>query len=257
MPTILEKLLICLFTAHISGDFLFQPDKIAKNKKRLLVVLLHSLIMGALTYVICGDWTNWIIPVAMFISHLLIDGLKALVKKDNLLIFILDQTFHVAIIIILAKYVFLAQVKNFYWLDRLGKDVPGYLILFMGMILVTKTSGLVIAYILAPFEKKIDETKKELHGRGFDNGGKVIGYLERMLIFLLLLMNEPAGIGFLITAKTLFRFGEIREKGNRLEVEYILIGTLLSFFMAIVISLLSLIVASRYITSFSFNLLSR
>jgi hypothetical protein len=66
-------------------------------------------------------------------------------------------------------------------------------------------------------------------GRGFEKGGKIIGYLERALIFLFMFTAQPGSIGFLIAAKSIFRFGEIKERQNRLEAEYIIIGTLMSF----------------------------
>ncbi len=65
--------------------------------------------------------------------------------------------------------------------------------------------------------------------RGFAAGGLIIGRLERALIFLFVLIGLPAGVGFLIAAKSVFRFGELREHQHRMEAEYILIGTLMSF----------------------------
>ena len=41
--------------------------------------------------------------------------------------------------------------------------------------------------------------------------------------------GQPAGVGFLVAAKSIFRFGELKEHHNRLEAEYITIGTLMSF----------------------------
>jgi hypothetical protein len=41
-------------------------------------------------------------------------------------------------------------------------------------------------------------------------------------------------VGFLITAKSVFRFGNLKESKDRQLTEYILIGTLLSFGIAII-----------------------
>lgn len=75
---------------------------------------------------------------------------------------------------------------------------------------------------------------------GFENGGKVIGYLERLLIFVFIAMGQYAGIGFLVAAKSIFRFGEFKDSENRMEAEYIIIGTFLSFLYAIVISMFTI-----------------
>jgi len=51
-------------------------------------------------------------------------------------------------------------------------------------------------------------------------------------------MNEWQAIGFLIAAKSVFRFGDLSRAKDRKLTEYILIGTLLSFGFAILIGLL-------------------
>jgi len=74
-----------------------------------------------------------------------------------------------------------------------------------------------------------DQMKKEDLINGFEKGGKVIGYLERSLIFLFIFIGQPMGVGLLITAKSILRFGEIKDRENRMEAEYIIIGNLMSF----------------------------
>ena len=72
--------------------------------------------------------------------------------------------------------------------------------------------------------------------KGFADGGKTIGRWERLLIFLFVLADAPTGIGFLVTAKSILRFGEIKDRDHQKEAEYILIGTLMSFGFALVAS---------------------
>lgn len=65
---------------------------------------------------------------------------------------------------------------------------------------------------------------------GFENAGKYIGVLERFLIFLFLTLNQMSLIGFLLTSKAIYRYGDI-QGDNTLKMklsEYFLIGTLLS-----------------------------
>jgi len=64
----------------------------------------------------------------------------------------------------------------------------------------------------------------------------VIGQWERALIFLFVLVGQLGGIGFLIAAKSIFRFGELKDPTNRREAEYITIGTLMSFGTAMAIA---------------------
>jgi hypothetical protein len=74
--------------------------------------------------------------------------------------------------------------------------------------------------------------------RGFVDGGRIIGQLERAMIYLFVLVGQPAAIGFLIAAKSVFRFGELSDRANRMEAEYILIGTLYSFLFGTLVAYL-------------------
>lgn len=71
---------------------------------------------------------------------------------------------------------------------------------------------------------------------GFKDGGRLIGQLERLLAFAFILAGAPSAIGFLVAAKSLFRFGEIKDSSSRKVAEYVIIGTLLSFGFAVVVS---------------------
>jgi hypothetical protein len=53
--------------------------------------------------------------------------------------------------------------------------------------------------------------------------------LERLFVFLFVVTGHWEGIGFLLAAKSVFRFGDLKESKDRKLTEYILIGTLLSF----------------------------
>jgi len=57
--------------------------------------------------------------------------------------------------------------------------------------------------------------------------------LERLFVFGFILMQQWAAIGLLIAAKSVFRFGDLNKGKNRKLTEYVLIGTLLSFGLAI------------------------
>ncbi|MGI5819089.1 MAG: hypothetical protein ACOX9R_13450 [Armatimonadota bacterium] len=68
---------------------------------------------------------------------------------------------------------------------------------------------------------------------GIPNAGALIGQLERTLILFLVLADVASGIGLLVAAKSILRFGEVKDAENRKMAEYVLIGTLASFTFAI------------------------
>ncbi|HEY2727429.1 MAG TPA: DUF3307 domain-containing protein, partial [Parafilimonas sp.] len=68
--------------------------------------------------------------------------------------------------------------------------------------------------------------------------GKWIGVFERILVLTFVIVNHFEGIGFLIAAKSILRFNDIKADTMRKEAEYVLIGTLMSFASSIVVGIL-------------------
>lgn len=118
-----------------------------------------------------------------------------------------------------------------YWL-------PGFAILF-GFLLILNEANLVIRYILeklqlAPLSDQHEQTIDEKQFRT----GRIIGFLERIFVFLFILMGQYTAIGFVLAAKGVVRYPEF---GNRSFAEYILIGTLLSALLAMGIAFVVMI----------------
>src|SRR2546430_17475007 len=67
-------------------------------------------------------------------------------------------------------------------------------------------------------------------GEELQNAGLYIGWLERFLVVTALLLQSPATVGLILTAKSIARYPEF--KSERF-AEYFLIGTLLSISMEI------------------------
>jgi len=80
--------------------------------------------------------------------------------------------------------------------------------------------------------QKIMSRWKLKEGVELPKAGHYIGVMERVLILIFLLLQQYAAIGLLITAKSILRFGGNNSK-ERMETEYILAGTLLSFTLAV------------------------
>lgn len=89
--------------------------------------------------------------------------------------------------------------------------------------------------VFEPLHKKMDTFGYS--GKEPANAGKWIGYFERILILTFILTGTTEGIGFLLAAKSIFRFGELSKAQEIKTTEYVLIGTLASFTIAIIIGL--------------------
>ncbi len=73
--------------------------------------------------------------------------------------------------------------------------------------------------------------------------GKIIGYLERLLVIVLIVHNAFSGIAFIVAAKAIARF---KQMDDRDFAEYFLLGTLCSILLGIIFGLITKHVLSLY-----------
>jgi hypothetical protein len=246
MNTPFFQLLISLLLAHLVGDFLLQGSSLAKKKKKSVwMMALHSLINGAAAFLFLASWGAWLVPLVISVSHFLIDFAKSRFKKDSLWLFLADQTLHLAIILLLVVLYALPNKLQAGWFVMLPDAAAMVMVILTSLITLTLAGGIFVGYCVRPFQDQIKayyaKVKKE-PVEGLKEGGKVIGWLERLLIFVFVITGQYAGVGFLIAAKSVFRFGELKESENRKEAEYIIIGTFISFLFALSVSILARLV---------------
>lgn len=70
--------------------------------------------------------------------------------------------------------------------------------------------------------------------KGLPRAGRMIGMLERGIILTFIFFGDLGSISFVFLAKSMARF---RQLENRQFAEYYLIGTLFSFFFAIIVAI--------------------
>ncbi|MEN8242774.1 MAG: hypothetical protein ABFS17_12690, partial [Chloroflexota bacterium] len=120
--------------------------------------------------------------------------------------------------------IFFAGLENLSW-GMLSKIV-------LGALLATGEANLIIRYVFQAFNLA-PKSKNNTTDVAEYNAGRVIGILERILIFYLVLNAEFGAIGFILAAKSFTRFKDLEERSF---AEYVLIGTLLSTITAIFIA---------------------
>lgn len=225
--------------AHLLGDFLFQTRKMVRHKKQLMarswMLYLHALIHGLLFYIFTAQWDNWLLPVIVAVSHFFIDLWK-LKRKETPILFAVDQALHIAVLVILwfATQMNRAEFTN--WMAGVLSNQKLWAVL-MGYFLLMWPFSILIGMSTQRWRMDII-THLENQRSSLAEAGKWIGIFERLLVFTFIITNQFAGIGFLITAKSILRFNETKKESGRKEAEYILIGTLMSFAIAIITGLL-------------------
>ena len=105
-------------------------------------------------------------------------------------------------------------------------QAPGLMLLIAGALLATRAGGFAVGLLMAPFAAATPD--------GLPGGGRVIGLLERGLIFALVLLGQPEGVGLLLAAKSILRFGAVKD--DRAASEYVIIGTLASVGWALLVA---------------------
>jgi len=227
-------ILIKLILAHLIGDFFLQPTSWVKEKEIMKLrspkLYLHVLIHVALLFLILWDLSKWPLILIIGISHFIIDALKLTLqnKKTKRLLFFLDQLLHV-LVIIAVYWIFTAKDVV---LDTLIND--NTLLLLTCILFLTIPVSIIMKTIFLKWNiSKFTEGNESLK-----DAGKYIGILERILVFVFVILDHWEAVGFLITAKSVFRFGDLKESKERKLTEYILIGTLISFGIAILVGIL-------------------
>lgn len=223
-------ILIKLLLAHFIGDFFLQPEKWVKEKEKKKLksnkLYLHILIHILLTSVLLWDASLWTIILTIGITHFIIDATKLLIqkKKTKQLLFFIDQLLHVSIIYIC----YYSYTESNFNLSNCITETN--LLLVMCLMFLTIPTSIIMKTIFLKWN--ISELTK--NNESLEDAGKYIGILERVLVFIFIIVGHWEAVGFLITAKSVFRFGDLKESKHRQLTEYILIGTLISFGIAII-----------------------
>ncbi|MBW3517938.1 DUF3307 domain-containing protein [Flavobacterium sp. NKUCC04_CG] len=222
----ISVLFLKLLLAHFLGDFLLQPTNWVKDKEvkkiRSKYLYYHIAVHVVLLSVLLWGTANYFSIIGLVVvSHYIIDLLKLYFgeKMVQPWAFFIDQIAHLSVLVFVAAF-----YESWNWnLDILND--PTYMLLSLCLLLTTVVAAIVMKVLISTW--KIDDD-----GVALKNAGKYIGILERLFVFGFVIMNFWEGVGFLLAAKSIFRFGDLTRSKDRKLTEYVLIGTLLSFGMA-------------------------
>jgi len=234
-----------LYLAHLLTDFVLQSDRMVANKKRgaALAYARH----GAIFFVSASAFAGFAIPglavsagfyatiLGLTVVHLAIDWLKlrlvsSEMVEDGAAAFLTDQAVH-ALTVFLAAWLmtrppFWSFLAKLHWAQSAIEKPFLVSVVYVGVIF---GGGYAVRFLTKPLTKQdmsiLGETSNEMQ-----NAGMYIGWLERFVVLTALVLQSPATVGLILTAKTIVRYPEM--KSVRF-AEYFLIGTLLSLSLGI------------------------
>lgn len=225
MIILIAKFLI----AHILGDFVLQPNRWVedkkKNKHKSKFLYLHGLVHFITLLVLFQfNWSYLPFFIIIVISHLVIDLIKINLegKINTRYLFFTDQILH---IIIIGAVVYFKEPYQIGF-EKLYSEES--LLLILALLIITFVSSIIMKTVMSKWNLEEDNSEDSLK-----SAGMYIGILERLFVFSFILLEQWSAIGLLIAAKSVFRFGDLSRAKDRKLTEYILIGTLISFGLAI------------------------
>ncbi|MEP2025399.1 MAG: DUF3307 domain-containing protein [Reichenbachiella sp.] len=227
------SLTLKLLLAHLIGDFLIQPDhwikdkeeKKHKSKYMLAHLLIHALATLLLLQFNLSYWKGLLIII---VSHFIIDLIKINLQNpsNKRLLFFVDQLAH---LLVIAWVVYLYEPYSLAATNVMSNQV---LLTVIALLTTTVVSSILMKVIITKWE-----LEEDINSASLEHAGKYIGILERLFVFGFIALGQWQAIGFLLAAKSVFRFGDLSKAKDRKLTEYILIGTLLSFGLAILCGL--------------------
>lgn len=238
-------LLTGLVLGHLLADFYWQPMSWVHDRNnrhfRASKLYLHVLTHGVTSLAVLTLWEytyGWqefsrvlLAAGAIMLSHYVIDLAKSYSNK-GVVPFLLDQLAHLVVIVMLS--VWLSDKNEFYslaWQKLIALDT---LFVIAAYILVLNPSSVFIRMMLEKINIQINNEGS------IPAAGHFIGLLERVLMLSFILLGEYGGVGFLLAAKSIFRFGDLKESSEKQLTEYVMLGTLLSVTVTLFIGVATL-----------------
>lgn len=231
------SILLQFLLAHVLGDFVLQPKSLVEKRKvhiqyLLLHVAIHTialLLVFAQTLTI--HWQGILFIVA---THLAIDSLKIWYEQKwptkPFRAFVIDQLLHLLMIGIVMIFYYPA------YFQQVELWSPTNLLYLLTLLVLLFVTPIIMRVFFSRWDQEQAFTGKKMET--LLDAGLLIGILERLMIVIFVQLNFLSGIGFLLAAKSIFRFGDLTNAKNTKFTEYILLGTFLSFGIAILLGVL-------------------
>lgn len=230
------SILLRLLLAHIIADFFLQTKWMVEGKENggkrsILMLTLHSIIHSLMAYLIVGDWALWYIAIVIFVTHFIIDWCKIQFRGNSVSAFLIDQLSHVVVLFMLWVSILPDSISDIF---KEGTDIlpDNIWMIVVAYAMMLRPSAILMSLLLKRWQLS------SMANSSLPEAGKWIGYLERILILTFVITDNMEGVGFLLAAKSVFRFGDLNKAKDIKTTEYVMLGTMTSFAIAIIVGLL-------------------
>ena len=248
MTAAFSALLLRLCIGHVLADFFLQKrswveERRLKRGLRSGALWKHSLLHALFSGIACLGSTDprgmAAVALVVLASHAAIDAAKSAANAraeaangPSWLIFVADQALHLGVLVACAVAVSGGRsAESLFGQAVLLSTDPRAGAVFFAYLLLSRPAGFFIGELTRAWREQL--RSEDIHG--LENAGLWIGILERWLLLTFLLLGNPGAVGFLIAAKSVFRFGSLTGSGELRKTEYILIGTMASVLFSLIV----------------------
>lgn len=203
---------------------------------QVLMLLVFSLTITLVFLIMC----LFIIDIIEYFAERVARHPNVIRFTSFLLLFIIALIFGSQAVDLLVNVNLISGIQHIFvnFNPFTGLNITGHqlILILAGLFFLLNESNFLIRLIFEisgklPVTKETSEPdKKEL------NAGRIIGILERIIIFFFIIIGQYAAVGFVIAAKGVVRYKELE---NRNFAEYFLIGTLLSSLLSMFTALIT------------------
>jgi hypothetical protein len=244
---LLFRAFLAIYLAHLLTDFVFQTQRLVERKRhgKAAAYGLHGVIhyltaIAVSSFVLRGSFFSLrthLVIAALTAMHLLIDLAKIKLAAnypacDGSIAYVSDQLLHLVTVSFAACL--LSPGAPFHELTVVLQDARAIPNRFLAVpviyVAVVFGGGYLIRLLVRSLAEGVKSRSPEKANEQLQNAGLYIGWLERFLVVTALLVQSPATVGLILTAKSIARYPEF--KSERF-AEYFLIGTLLSISTAL------------------------
>jgi uncharacterized membrane protein len=224
------NLLIRLLLAQIISNFVLQINEIAQNKKWISgLTLQYIAIVFTITFLLSGLCKiSLAIAFLYWIINTITVNIQSKINQNPNTISIAKQLLYFIVITIL----WFLHLNS---LDKIFKTISLPFTNYKFSLILLAYTWLIfpVGYLIKFATQSITHSNLSntdiIREANIEHGGKLIGQFERIIILTLVLLGQYEAIGFLITGKSIIRFAG---DGN-LKSEYVLVGTMMSYALAI------------------------
>ncbi|CZF79035.1 hypothetical protein GCE9029_01217 [Grimontia celer] len=221
-------LLLVLVVIHIFSEFYLFPLMSSKRQGLILVAALQAgLAFIAFTIVGTPLLTAFIATLALSAQYAVLSHCMTM-PSERLRGMLLKLTLHIVLIALITAFAVTIDQRHAAWEAVVSAKWQTLLCWGLAYLLALKPSSSAIALILQNWTQELTATEDAATNRPLKEAGTFIGYFERTLIVTFVLWGQLPGVALVLAAKSVFRFGDLKDHGSRMFTEYVMLGTFAS-----------------------------